>query len=150
MLKTPLPLESRVAQQADFEVLITHEDLTESGSGTAQTLTFPIEAKMSAECVRLILDEAFEDTATAGNNTTLVEVGDGGDTDRFLTSTELNKNGTEINLKAGTGTVYPYTATDTVDILVTPKTGTTLASLNKGRMRLQFRINDERAVAPAP
>jgi hypothetical protein len=44
-----LPYETRIAERADLEVLITHEDLTETTANTTQKLTFPIAAKMSVE-----------------------------------------------------------------------------------------------------
>ncbi len=146
----PMPLEQRVAESADIEVLITHEDLTDAVASEAQTLTIPIAAKMSVRLVRAILDVPFENTSSAGFDDLTVTVGDGGSATRFLTSTQINKNGSEVLLKSGVDIEYPYTTDDTVDMTFTPKTGATLLSLDKGRMRLQYKIIDERAITPAP
>lgn len=146
----PLSLEAQAAYGGNFEVLITHEDLTDAVASEAQTLTVPIAAKMSVRCVRSILDVAFENSSSAGFDDLTVVVGDGGSTSRFLTSTQVNKNGTEVLLKSGVDIEYPYTVDDTVDITFTPKTGATLLSLDAGRMRLILNIQDARAVAPAP
>ena len=149
MKLSPLPLESAVAEQANFELLVTHEDLTETTANTAQTLTFPIAAKMTVQCVRMILDEPFEDASDNAFNTTTVIVGDGGSTNRFLTSTELNVNGTEILLKLGTGTTLAYDTTDTIDLIFGSMAAKSLSDIDTGRARFLFRIHDERAV-PAP
>lgn len=146
----PIPLEGRVAEGADIEVLITHVDLTDAVGSEAQTFTVPIAAKMSVRGVRIILDEVFKDVSDTANNSTAVIVGDGGSTSRFFTSTELNVNGTEIYLKSGVDIEYPYTVDDTIDITFTPASGKTLAALTQGRVRFQFQIHDERAIAPAP
>lgn len=141
--------ESRVAERADLEVLITHEDLTEATANTTQKLTFPIADRMSVELSRVILDEPFEDTTDAAFNTTAVIVGDDGSTNRFLTSTELNVNGAEVYLKNGTGTNLVYTAADTIDFIFASMAAKNLAALNKGRVRFMFKIADERINAPA-
>lgn len=150
MKVTPLPLETRIAEGADLEVLVTHDDLTNTTNAASQTLNlFPIDVKMSVELKRMVLDEPFEDTADAGNNTVPVIVGDSGSTNRLLASTELAKNGTYVSLKNGTGTNYVYTSATTVDaIFGATTTGKNLAALNKGRIRFLFRVNDERAVPP--
>lgn len=150
MLKTPLPIETSADRGVNFEVLVTHEDLTEATANTTQKLTFPIEDKMSVELVRAIVDEKFEDTTDAAFNTTAVICGDDGSTNRFLASMELNKNGAAVTMKNGTGTSLVYTASDTIDFIFASMAGKNLAALNKGRVRFQFRIVDARRVAPAP
>lgn len=150
MIKAPLPHGSDGALGANFEVIITHEDLTETTANTTQKLTFPIEDKMSVELVRTILDEKFEDTADAALNTTTLIVGDDGNTARFLASQELNVNGTEVTMKNGTGTSLVYTTTDTIDFIFGSMAAKTLAQLNRGRIRCQFRIIDGRKPIAAP
>lgn len=145
-----IPLEGRIAEAGNFEVLITHADLTDAVASEAQTLTFPIADKMSVRCVRMILDEAFVDASDTANASTALIVGDGGSTNRFLTSTELNSHGTEVFLKAGVDLEYPYTTDDTVDMTFTPTSGKTLAALTAGQVRLIFQVTDERGVAQAP
>lgn len=144
MIKAPLPHGSDGALGANFEVIITHEDLTETATNTTQKLTLPIEDKMSFEVVRTILDEKFEDTTDAAFNTTALIVGDDGNTARFLASQELNVNGTEVTMKNGTGTALVYTTTDTIDFIFASMAAKSLSALNRGRVRLQCRVIDGR------
>jgi hypothetical protein len=140
----PLFNESAAQRDGNIEVEITHEDLTQTGAGTAQTLlAFKVKAALqSIQLINLELIEPFQDTATASTDSLLVEIGDDGDTDRLCTSTQININGTEVRQKQGTGTVHIFAADNTVDFLFTPKTGTTLASLNRGKLRATFRLMD--------
>lgn len=150
MIVTPLPLETRIAERADIEVLLTHADLTQAALATAQTIAlFPVAAKMTVELKRSILDVPFADTTDAANNTNGVIVGDSGSTNRFLTTTELNLNGTYVPVKNGTGTANVYAATTTVDaVFAAPAAGKTLVALNQGQIRLLFTVVDERIAAP--
>ena len=149
MLKTPLPLETRIAESADFELLVNYKDFVASTTNDATFLaSIPVKAKMSVEIKRLILDTPFANGGDNTNNSTTVIGGDSGSTNRLLTSTELNLNGSYVSLKNGTGTIYPYTSTTTVDLIFTPKSGTPLSALTQGQVRVLYRIADERAVVP--
>lgn len=147
MKVTRLLTEDVALLGANLEIIVTHEDLTEATAATAQTLEALVATAnyQMFEVVRAELLEAFEDTADAANNTTTVQIGDGGDTDRLLTSTQLNKNGAEVFIKAGTGTKHVFTAADTVDILFgAPAADKTLAALNKGKLRVLLNVFDSR------
>jgi hypothetical protein len=99
---------------ATHQVTIYHSDLTTATTNTAQTLTiFPVQAKTSVEVVGMVLVTAFEDTADAAHNSTALTVGDGTDPDLFLTSTELNDNGSKVWIKYGRGTFALTTASAT-------------------------------------
>jgi hypothetical protein len=145
----PLGAHEAGLEGANLEVIINQREgaVTEATVDTAQTLQlFNVPANVHlVELVKMELIEPFEDASDAAHNTTLVEVGDGGDTDRLLASTQLNRNGTEVYNKAGTGTKYNYTADDTVDILfAAPASGKALADLDRGKLRLLFRLTDSR------
>lgn len=146
---TPLTLEERIATGADLEVQFEHSDLTNAVVDGTQTLTVPIAAKMAVRLLRMILDVPFKNSADATNNSLLLSVGDGGSAARFLTSTELNENGTEVLLKAGVDIEFPYTVADTIDLLFTPDSGFALSALDTGRGRILLKINDQREVAPS-
>lgn len=130
---------------ANFIVEIDKTDLTESGAGTAQTFTFPVVAKQGVELVHAELPEAFVSSDGTLISTAVI-VGDGGGTNRFLTSTELNAAGTEVFLKGGTNSTIPYvyTVDDTVDITITPTAAKSLNTHTAGKLRLFFRITDPR------
>ena len=98
----PLPEQEQAYIGATHVATIGYADLTDTNVNTAQTLTnvFAVEAKQGVQLVAMQLITAFN----AGNNATgsvAVIVGDGTDTDLYLTSTELNSNLTEVWLKYG-------------------------------------------------
>lgn len=138
--------EERIDKRADLAVEITHADLTEATANTAQVLTpFSILAdKQGVECVQVETKEAFEDAADAANNDTQLTIGDAGSANRLLTATQLNKNGTEIYLKAGTGTTFVPTADTPVTFTFASMAAKNLAALTKGRLIAYFRIRDQR------
>lgn len=135
-------LSNEEAAQAGFThlVTVTHEDLTNtSASGTPTQTLEPItvgagDLVHGPFALRLIT--AFKHAADSAQNSTTVQVGDGGDTDRFITSTELNENGTEVLNKAGTGTLNMYTAADTIDLLFTGTASKALSDLDTGELHV--------------
>lgn len=146
---TMLTNEEAAQFGANLLVVVRHEDLTQATAATAQTVPlFKVPALVqSVECVNVELREAFQDTTDAANNTTAVQVGDDGDTDRLLASTQLNVNGTEVFQKAGTGTKHVFSAENYVDALFeAPAADKTLLALNKGEVRFYFRLRDSRGL----
>lgn len=137
--------EERIVHSADLEVTITYADF-DSLTATNQTKTielFSVSTQVAVSLVKSVLVVPFKDASDAAFNTTLIEVGDGADTDRLLTSTQLNENGTEVLLKLGTG-FYVYTATDTVDAKLTPMATKIGDELDTGKLRLYFKVFDHR------
>ena len=132
---------------ATHKVVITFTDVAALGSGTTGTLalfpftgTFP--AGTTVRFAGLNLKTAF-DASDASINSLLVEVGDGGDTDRLLTQTELAVDGTEVLFKAS-ALMYSYPIADTVDALFTVAGGAspTLAEITSGEVELYLHITD--------
>ena len=125
----------------NFAVKLTHADLDLTTNSTAQTLEL-----MDLAAGDVVLDcavrvkTAFKDSADAAFNTLGIEVGDGGDVDRYLASQEVNENGTEVLTKVGTGTRLAYNAADTVDIVVTPTSGKNVAALTTGELMVYLRV----------
>lgn len=103
MKRYPLVLEEQAANHgANVRVEVTHADLTEAATNTAQTLALlNVDAKMAVRLVKAVLVTPFQDASDAGFNTCAATVGDGSDVDRLLASMELNVNGTEVLLKPG-------------------------------------------------
>lgn len=94
----PLPADNRSG--ATHVYTVTHEDLTTTDTNTAQTLTWNVPANTGVELIGMVLNQAFD--TNNGTNITgslSVKVGDGNDDDRFLTSTELASDGTEVFVK---------------------------------------------------
>ena len=90
-----LPANTKAATGFTHQVVVTHTDLTESTVDTDQTIALlSVVAGDVVEKAAFKLVTAFEDESDAAFNDTNVSVGDGGDTDRFIASTEVNENGT--------------------------------------------------------
>lgn len=92
-----LGVEEAAAMGATHVIMIDYDDFTETTANTAQTLTVGIDAKQSCEMIAFVLVAAFDETTT--NTTLTVKVGDGGDDDYLLASTQIATDGTEIWLK---------------------------------------------------
>lgn len=134
--------ESALQGGANLVVELTHECLTEAAANTAQTIAlFDVGAKINlVSLTRAELVVPFENTADAAFNTTPIIVGDDGDTARFLVSMEINVNGTEVIEKGGVAVQYNYTAANTVDIVFGSMAAKSLVDINKGKLRLFFRL----------
>jgi len=93
----PLSINEQVPFGANAVAVLTHEDLTEATANTAQVIkAFTAPAGKATRYIGHKLVRAFKDASDNAFNTTPITVGDAGDPDRLLVSTELNENGTEI------------------------------------------------------
>jgi hypothetical protein len=144
MIVEPLSVQEMAAHDgANVRVRITHEDLTEATANTAQTLeVYEPAAKHLVKLVKMELKTAFEDQSDAAFNTTAITVGDAGSANRYLTSTELNKNGTEIFGSVGTGTALVYTAAGSLNVVFNAMAAKSLVDIDKGELWLYFHIVD--------
>jgi len=137
----PLDADTAALTGGNLVVELDHRDFTETTTNTAQTVQlFEVDATMGVELVAMFLPRAFEETGNAAHNSSSITVGDGSDPDRFLTATELNVNGTEVNLKYGTTTQLVYTSSDTVDLVITPSAADSVDELNKGKIKFYFKL----------
>ena len=138
----PLGTEERLAHGgATHVVKITHEDLTEATANTAQTIVLMnVESKVAVECVYVDLITPFKDASDSALNTTTLIVGDDGDTDGLLASQELNENGTEVLMKAGTGTLHVFAADDTVDATFGSMSAKSLVNIDVGEVDIYLKV----------
>lgn len=100
-----IPEQSKADFGATHVAVLKYSDLTAStnlaaGSYVVSNLCV-LAAKQSVEMVAMVLITPFVDTATNAHNSTTMKVGDTADDDAFLTSTELNSDGTEVFIKFG-------------------------------------------------
>lgn len=154
----PLTPTQRTQMLATHKIVLDYADVAALGSGTTGTIAlFPRTSTFPAGTVvrfaGINLKTAF-DASDASVNSLLIEVGDGGDTDRLLGQTELAVDNTEILFKASTG-MYAYAAADTVDALFTVAGGAspTLAEITSGEVEIYLHVTDcndlEAADSPA-
>lgn len=116
---------------ATHKVIINAADVAALGAATTGTIalipktgTFPAGTK--ARFAQLDLVTAF-DFSDAGITSLLIEIGDGVDTDRLLTQTQIAVDGTEVlyKVEGAISQPYAYTAADTIDALFTVANGGT-------------------------
>jgi len=141
----PLAPTDAMFNLATHKVIIKAADVLALGAGTTGTLAiFPktgtLPAGTTARFAGLELITAF-DASDASVNSLLVEVGDGGDTDRLLTQTEIAVDGTEVLFKTS-ALMYQYLVADTIDALFTVAGGAspTLAEINAGEVHLYLHV----------
>jgi len=135
-----LPAETKAATGFTHKAVITHEDLTTSADNTAQDvkiITMP--AKSVVTRVALHLKTPFQKTGTSAYNTNAVIIGDSGDTDRWMTSTEVNVNGSEVLAKVQPSTIPAayVTATD-INANFASMASYDLAELDAGELHVFF------------
>lgn len=144
----PLNIEAQGFRDATHWAEITWADLT--AVGATQTLSpMNVGNKMGVAVVGMIMTEAFV-SSDATLLSTAITIGDGGSSNRFLTSTELNAAAaTPVYNKGGTlantSLPYVYALDDTVDVFVTGTAGKLLNSHTAGRVLVFFRVTDARA-----
>lgn len=140
----------RLYHRATHKVTLDYADVAALGASTTGTIailpssgTFPAGIRAMMVAVNLIT--AF-DASDASINSLLIEVGDGGDTDRLLTQTELASDGTEVLFKASAASTQPYAyeAADTIDAKFTVAGGgtPTLAEITSGKVEIYLWIDD--------
>lgn len=138
-----LPAETKAATGYTHKVILTSADLTESTTNTAQTIELLDVAAgdvVHTAAVRLVT--AMADASDSAYNTTTLVVGDGASSNRYVTSQELNVNGTEVLFKAATNTApHAYTAADTVDAVFGSMTDKALADIDTGEVHVFLGVN---------
>lgn len=138
----PLNVEAMAEHGATHVFVFDHTDLTETTVNTAQTLdVVTLGAGQTIEGVKAKLLVDFQDASDAAFNTTPIELGDSGDADRLLASMELNVNGTEVDVKAGTGTIAAPTTSTTYQVTVGSMIGKSLSNIDAGKAEVYVKIS---------
>jgi hypothetical protein len=148
----PLPFETTALKGWTHKVIITAADVAALGAATTGTLQIVPDvaadtnpAGMAVLAAALNLTTAF-DASDAAINSLTVEIGDGGDTNRFLGPTEIAVDGTEILFEVSRVTTFPYgyTAADGIDAFFTVGGGASplLNEINSGQVEIYLRLQD--------
>lgn len=119
----------------------THEDLTETTANTAQSFTVDLPAKTYIANLSLELVTPFEDVSDNAYNATTLTVGDLNSGTQFLSSTELNKNGTEVYRKEMSGSAKHYPdATEDLVFAFGSMAAKSLSNIDKGEVRIHLEM----------
>jgi hypothetical protein len=142
-----LPIEAAAILGSTHEVVIDYTDLSDT-AGTSKTLTVDIPAGSWVRGGAHVLETDFTDGAATLSSLVYI-VGDGDDPDLYMTSTQVETTGSEVDYKAptaGSGAVSRevgkvYSSADTLDIAFTAS-GANLSTLTGGKLRYYFAMVD--------
>lgn len=146
-LYTMRPLaEAEVAAQNGYthRARINAADCTTLALATAQTFDIgpiPLGAQVQ---VKIDTKVPFKDASDAAFNDCALTVGDTDTANVFLTTTQLNENGTEVLFKEGTLSA-PYVAVKTIRCTIGSMTGKALFDLDIGLVYIYVKLVDLRA-----
>jgi hypothetical protein len=126
----------------NYRFVIDHPDLTNATNAAAQDITLiTLPANSVVKSAATFLRTPFADTADNAFNTTALIVGDSVDPDRFITSQELNVNGTEVLAKAQASTTpHAYATATAVVANFASMSGKNLAALNAGEVHIFLEV----------
>ena len=142
----PLSINEQAQSGGTHAVILDYTALTEGDASQVIPL-FTVAPKMAAQLVRVDLLEAFVSSDSSLISTTL-SVGIGGAATGQLNAMEMNAAGTEVFLANGimtNATRTLFTGNDTIDATVACTTDKLLTTHTAGRVRLIFRIEDNRS-----
>lgn len=138
MTTTPLTVQDQALTGFTHVVKITYEDLNTTAD-TTKTIAIVPESGTNAVGT-YVLRAGFQIKTNFDGGATselTLQVGDGGDTDRFIPAKSIHEDGTEVTnwvTANGTATLpYAYVAADTIDALFTA-TGADLTALTAGEV----------------
>lgn len=134
--------EEKAGTGFTHRIELTHEDLTMATTNTVQNIPiYTVKAGTLIKEAAYKLVTAFSDASDAAFNTTTLIVGDDGNDDRFITSSELNANGTEVLYGAAASTtVSVYTAANTIDAIFGSQSGKALNDIDAGELHIFLNI----------
>jgi hypothetical protein len=141
---TPLMLEE-IASNGGFThiAIVTADDLTEATANTAQDVSLGTVPKgwiINKTMARLVVP--FEDKSDAAFNTTALVVGDAGSANRYITSAQMNRNGTEITIPQYNNTAYQTTAATEILANFAAMSAKSLVNIDKGEVHIFFQLID--------
>lgn len=140
----PLDVAEAARWGATHQIVVEESDLTDTNTATfSQVLSNGVIAANTAIVpVALVLEQPFNinDATTNAYNTTVVTVGDSASSNTsFISSTELNQNGTEVYVKLPAVAGKLFTSAAKVTFAFTGMTNNALSSFTKGRVAFYYR-----------
>jgi hypothetical protein len=147
---TPLLIEEQQANNGGFThvAVIEADDLTTTTANTAQDITLGTVPKgwiINKTMARLVTP--FKDVSDAAYNSTTLIVGDAGSSNRYITSAQLNENGTEITIPQYNNTAYQVTADTAIVAEFGSQSGKSLRNIDKGEVHIFFQLIDTRVLS---
>ena len=125
--------------------VVDHTDLTEATDNTAQEITLiTLPAGTVVKRSAYYLKTKLQYESDSALNTTTLIVGDSGDTDRYINSSELNVNGTEVVYAVNDASKLPFVTTASTAIKATfgSMASKDLASIDAGEVWIYLETAD--------
>jgi len=141
----PLLIEEQQANDAGFThfVSLGPNDLTETTADTPQDISLgTVPAGWIINKSMVVLVTPFKDASDAAFNTTAMVVGDAGSANRYVTSTQLNENGTEITLPKYNATSYQVTADTEILANIAAMAAKSLSDIDTGEVHIFLQLID--------
>lgn len=139
-----IPLPDNVIIHTGFTDLfvVTEADLDTLATNTSKVLNLlSLAIGDTVMMAHTWLKTPLKNSADAAFNTCAATLGDTGSANRFITSQELNANGTTVTTKAGANTTnFVYTAADTLQLTVASMAGKALNDLDTGELHIYVNI----------
>ena len=129
----------------NHRIVVDHTDLTTSANNTTQSLTLiTLPAGTVVKSAAYWLKTPFKLSTNSSFDLTTMIVGDSGDTDRYIDSSELNENGTVVVYAVNNEGKLPSvtTASTAVNAVFTPKAANNLAELDTGEIHIYLETAD--------
>jgi predicted dinucleotide-binding enzyme len=142
-----LSAEETRETQHTHKIVLTHVDLTQSADNTVQNITLatlPAGSVVNACAIKLVTP--FEDSDDSAFNSTTLVVGDADTANRYLTSTELNENGTEVLFKSGANENFANVTETAVVAGFDSMAAKALEDLDVGEVHIYLSVYDLTAI----
>lgn len=116
---------STVQARATLHITEAHGSITLTAAPALNDVFQMVKVPAGATVLYVAINST--DMDTNGTPTLNFDVGDGGDTDRFITNSQVGRTGGTAKSTNLTGMLYQYTTEDTIDIVCSqgPATGAT-------------------------
>lgn len=126
---TTSKVASTVQARAGLDITSVTATYTQSAAFVVNDVVQMVKVPMGATILEVILSTT--DLDTDATPAIVLEVGDGGDVDRYIAGSTVGQAGGLVRLSAHGGHGYTYTADDTIDIKVStaPDAGSTDGTL---------------------
>ena len=126
----------------NYRFVIDHTDLTTAADNTAQNITLiTLPAFSVVKSAATYLKTPFQLVGTTAYNNNVLIVGDSVDPDRFITSQQINVNGTEILAQAHASTTpFAYAASTAVVANFASMASYDLLELNEGEIHIFLEV----------
>jgi len=150
----PLSTQEKADTGMTHSVKVTAADLTETTNNTAQAISLnPVVNGSVVKYGGYFLKTTFQDASDAAFNDVAIELGDATVTSRYLASSQINENGTEVTAGftpySSATAPHAYVAADTILLTVGSMASKALNDIDTGEVWLFISVVDYKPLTNA-